>query len=111
MSAFTDHFIKKGALFPVLDATLTSGGVAMNLNGKTVSFRMRNQDTRQAKALSGSCAVTDADNGRVRFTWASGDTDTEGTFEGEFVVTTGGSTPDIAPDNGFLVVRITATAT
>lgn len=110
MSAFLDHVIKQGATQPALETQLTAAGSPVNLTGKTVTWRMRNQETKGAVAIAGTVSVLDAATGRVRYNFAAADTATMGVFEGEFVVATGGGAPDIFPDEGFTVVRITEPA-
>jgi len=46
------------------------------------------------------------DAGRVRYAWQTGDTDTPGTFQGEFEVTYSTGEIETFPNDGFLAIEI-----
>lgn len=57
------------------------------LTGSTVTFSLRNANSKTAKVTDGACTVTDAALGKVEYRWAAGDTDVPGTYIAEFKVT------------------------
>ena len=64
---------------------------AVNLTGKTVYFRMEDEDGNDVIAgTSAACTVTDAANGKVEYDFQSADVDEAGTYYGYFDVYSGG---------------------
>lgn len=88
----TDYFfnIKKGDTHKPLAVQLkyktSDGSDGVDLDGATVKFYMRLRDRRTLKIDGGSCDITNEGNGYVQYQWADADVDTEGIYEGEFVV-------------------------
>lgn len=54
---------------------------------------------------SGNVTISDASNGEVTYSWQSGDTDTKGTYEGEFRVVDASGTTSF-PNRGTFNVHI-----
>jgi len=88
------HNIKQNDTSPILQGTLTDGaGVVVDLTGATVVFSMRDETSLTLKIDKQACVLVDAVNGVVSYTWlaANNDTDTPGTYIGEFQSTNGAS--------------------
>lgn len=81
----TDFQLPKGALLPLLTATLTDEVGPIDLTGTTVRFQMRAPGSSTLKVDAGA-SVTSAMNGVVTYTWQSGDTDTVGLWIAWFLV-------------------------
>ena len=71
--------------------------------GASVNFRMK--DASGAVVVDGAGSVLD-DNGILGYAWGAGETDTVGTYRGEFVVTFSDGLEDTYPSFGFINVRI-----
>lgn len=99
-------YLKQDDLAPVLEATLKDKDGAVNLIGLTVTFRMC--DSTGARKVDDQAAsfVTDGSDGVVQYAWQSGDTDTAGTFRGEFVVAFAGPKPMSFPNAGAIQIVI-----
>lgn len=98
--------MKQNDRLPVLQATLNGhDGNPLDLTTASgVVFRMRSRVTGVVK-VNAAAAVTDAANGVVQYSWAAGDTDTPGVYDGEFRVTIGGLVETV-PSSGFVLVMI-----
>lgn len=72
---------------PVLNATIMKDGCLVDLSAATVKFYMINADTDAVKIDGKNCDIIDAKKGKVRYSWEAEDTDTVGTYLGEFEVT------------------------
>lgn len=103
-----DFHIKQNDTNPAIEATLTDEDlVALDLNTATgIKFHMINPSTGVVK-VDAVAAIDDAPTGRVRYQWASGETDTPGTYNGEFQVTWNDSTVTSFPNNGYIEIKIT----
>jgi hypothetical protein len=86
----TFFHIKAGNLAPSLVADLSdSNGNPVDFTGATVTFRMT--DANGVPVINGASAeVVGSVPGRVRYNWAAGDTDVEGDYSAEFIVTASG---------------------
>ena len=106
MAAF---HLKKDDLLPYIEKTLYGADEEpLDLTGATVTWSMRPSSSNTPKVDAEACVIVgDAANGRVQYQWASGDTDTAGTFFGEFVATIGGK-PLTVPNKGTVTVEISA---
>lgn len=101
-------YIKQNDTRPIITATLIDGdGSTVNLDGATVSFKMRVVGNTSAVSLAGTSAVSDAANGKVTYTWAAADTATVGEYEGEFQVTYSGGGIQTFPNNKYIEIEIT----
>ena len=104
--------IGKGDLAPSLTVQLKQAGVPMILDGCTVEFVMGlelggiEKVRASAVVLNPSATITDPDCGKVRYDWGPGDTDTDGTYLGEFEVTLPSGKPMTFPNNEKKKIKI-----
>ena len=86
-SPFNRHFfIAKNARLPDLIVKLFDGTTAVDLTNATVKFSM-DDEAGVAKVNAAAGALEDATNGKVKYEWGATDTDTEGVFLGQFIIT------------------------
>lgn len=97
--------VKQNDTAPSAAATLRDGGEAIDLTGATVRFNMALQNSPTKVSAAG--VVSDAPNGRVRYDWVEGDTDTPGVYQCEWEVTWGDGTVQTFPPSSFLTLTIT----
>ena len=90
-------------LKPDILATLLNCG---SLAGATVRFIMA--DENGANVIDASASIVDATKKQVKYVWQAGDTDTVGTFYGEFEVTYSDTTTQSFPAKDEFVIRIRA---
>lgn len=84
----SDFTIKQSDTLPVLSATLKdAAGAAIDLTGATVTFRMRRRGRTGPLKIDAAATVVSALAGTVQYAWASGDTDTPGSYDAEFRLT------------------------
>jgi len=80
-------FMKQNDTSPDLQVTLKDGdNNAVDVTGATIVFSMSDIGGVVKVSEQSVTSVTEA-SGIVKYTWASGDTDTPGTYKGEFEVT------------------------
>ena len=98
--------IKQNDTSPLMVATLKdAAGNAIDLTAATVRFHMKRISSTTVK-VDGAATVLDDDAGRVRYAWQTGDTDTPGTFQGEFEVVYNTGEIETFPNDGFLAIEI-----
>lgn len=98
--------IKTNDTSPKLTVDLeNASGSAIDLSGSTARFHMKKYGETSLK-VDDSADITDADNGRVEYTWSSGDTDTAGTYYGEIEVTYGDGAVETFPNSGYFTIII-----
>jgi len=101
-------YIKQNDRRPKLQVQLqNSDGTPLDLTSSAnTKFTMKKQGAA-TKLDNQVAAVTDAANGLVEYEWQAGDTDTLGTYRGEFTVTwTTGVTQTFPEDDYIKVVVI-----
>lgn len=99
--------IGKNDRLPKLRRTLTEGSVAVDVSTATLTFSMKNVNTNALKIDDASAArVTTGVDGLVEYSWAAGDTDTPGTYIGEFQATWAGTTMTF-PNKDRIVIIVT----
>lgn len=103
----TDFWIKSGDLRPNLEAQLEDeDNNAIDLsNASSVDFHM--EDVSGSVKVDSSATITDTNNGKVEYEWSSGDTDTAGTFFGEFQVDWDDGDPESFPNHDNIEIQIT----
>jgi len=82
-------------------------GTALDLSDASVDFIMYDLVTGTEKVNADATIVT-ATSGLVQYSWAAGDTDTVGTYYGEFEITYADSTTLTCPNDEHIVVKVTA---
>jgi hypothetical protein len=109
----TMRTIKKGDRYPYLEVWASYTDTSLDLTGElslatVTTFTMR-QKGGSVKVNAASAAVTEVDTAnrrvKLRYQWASGDTDTAGEFRGEFTVTVSGR-PMTIPTTGYVTIRV-----
>lgn len=104
-----EFYLKKGDLLPKLRATLLDAdGTAIDISGASATFSMKNASTGALKINAAVATVADAVNGVVEYPWAGTDTDTVGTYYGEFVLTFPGGKKQTVPNYQFIKIYIQA---
>jgi hypothetical protein len=91
---------------PDLTAKLVNdAGTAYDLSGCTVKFFMK--DSQGTIKINGtSASIVNAATGQVKYEWATGDTDTPGTFYGLFQVVYSAGIVMSAPAQNFIEIII-----
>ena len=77
----------KDARLPELEIQILDGSTPVNLTGATGATFSMDDVNGTAKVNAASATISDAANGKIKYAWAAADVDTEGEFEGQFVVT------------------------
>jgi hypothetical protein len=80
----------------------------LSTGSPTVSFALREANEHEpviSDDTSGNVTISDENNGEVTYSWQSGDTDTAGTYEGEFQVDESGDISSY-PNRGSFKVHI-----
>ena len=101
--------LKAGDTLPALTAQLLDNGDPYDLTGKTPELHMNEEgsDLSSKKIDGATMTVTDAANGMVEYEWSSTETDTEGDFNLEIVVTDDATNATRTfPIDGFVNVRV-----
>lgn len=88
-------------------AVLQSGGVARNLTGKTVSFKM--YSLAGALVTNAAATVDSPTTGEVSYDFQAADVDTEGTYKAWFVITDSTETDHYPDDDDGIEVTIFST--
>jgi hypothetical protein len=103
-----DFTIKANDRLPSIQATLSSGGSALNLATATaVKFIMKTAVGSTIKVNSAATIVTPAD-GVVRYDWAAIDTDTPGEYVAEWEITWTGGKKQTVPTLTYHEVTVLA---
>ena len=98
--------IKTNDTSPKLTVDLEdASGSVIDLSGSTARFHMKKYGATSLK-VDNVADVTDEDNGRVEYTWSSGDTDEAGTYYGEIEITYGDDTVETFPNSGYFTIII-----
>lgn len=85
---------------PSMTDTIRVNGVAFDLTGKTVKFRMRSESSSTLKVdASASITTPPGTDGKVHYDWASGDVDTAGRFMFWWSVDLGGGVTMDTPES------------
>lgn len=102
------YFIKQGATSPPLRAKLLGeGNAAIDLTDWVVNVTIR--AVRGSKLIQRDVTPTDPDEataGLVQMDWQADDTDTPGEYQVEFTLTKAGSVIEVAPNDGYELLRV-----
>src|ERR1700729_258239 len=102
-----DLFIRAGDTVPVVtDTILDQNGLALNLTGATVTFRLRSLQSAAPVTLTGTASVTNATLGTVQYAWAAADTATSGLYMAEWQVALPGGGTYTFPNDGYRTIAI-----
>lgn len=97
--------IKQNDTSPSLQATLKDAAQdPINLTGATVRFHMKSVDG--TLKIDQPMTVVTPLAGLVQYDWASGDTDTVGTYYVEFEVTYNDASVETFPNNGNKTISV-----
>ncbi len=104
-----DFYLKQDDELPVLTAILKNGEAILDLTDCTVVMRFRKVNEDGA-VVFGRDLTVDADptTGSVTYQWVSEDTEEEGEFEGEFVITYPDGSNLTVPNDGYFNFTILA---
>lgn len=81
--------IKQGDLYPFeYNITYDDGKTPINLTGCTVTISMTKDGATEPTVDDQTCIITDAANGKIKYTWQNTETDVVGMYKLEFHVTT-----------------------
>jgi hypothetical protein len=98
--------LKKNDTSPILQTTITdAANNAVDLTGSSVRFHMKRYGASTAK-VDAAATIYDEENGIVRYAWQSSDTDTGGSFIGEFEVTYSDGTIETFPNSGYIQIDV-----
>jgi hypothetical protein len=101
-----DLTLKSGDTWPPLVTTLEDGGGPLDLTTAVgVTMKMASPTVSKTGLV---CTITDASNGIVSYTWASGDTSAPGTYKVEFTVDFGTGKLQTAPNDAYREIVILA---
>lgn len=104
-----DITIKKGDRLPELARQFLTDGSATDLTGATVTFNLWNAATGVQVITNGTCSVTAAATGNVKYPWTSTDATLDaGFYLGSFTATFSGPRLLTAPNNGMIAIQIVA---
>lgn len=102
-----DFTMKANDTLPRLRSTLTySDASVVDLTGSSVQFIMRTVDPGAPKVKAAAAIVTASAPAVVEYTWAAVDTDSPGSYLGEFEVTFPDSRVRTFPTEGYFTIDI-----
>lgn len=111
-----DFAIKEGDTLPVLLVTLKDGAAtAINVSGAdSITFRMRAVNPAANvgvyKVNREADLNTDGTDGKVKIGLTADETDTPGTYQGEFVIDWGGGDQQTVPSDGYVSIQVSSKA-
>ena len=100
-----NFFITKQNDTKPLEAILEDENGAVNLDSSTIVFNMWDEN-KTLKVNRASVTIVSATQGRVKYSFDPADTDTAGTYQGEFEVTFSDSTVTTFPNDSYIPIRI-----
>jgi hypothetical protein len=104
MSAYR---IKRHDLLPVVQGTCSDANGPVDLtNATSVVFNLTLVGGSTPKVNRATAAFVDKPNGVVSYSWAGTDTDTSGSYNGEFEVGWPSSKPETFPNRGYINVVV-----
>jgi len=100
-----DFYIKKDSELPVIESTLSDSDGAIDLSGASVDFRYRPAFSGTG-FITNAATVSSATSGIVQYAWGSGDVDTLGVYNSEWVITFASSKIMTLPADRYLKFEI-----
>jgi len=101
-------YIKQNDTAPALRVILKDGDdEAIDLEDATIRFHMRSIGSTTVKVDSIAPAILPYANGIVQYDWSASDTDTAGSYHGEFEVTYADGSIETFPNNGYIRIQVT----
>lgn len=106
-----DFHIKQGDTSPAIESQLEDeSGNAVDISGfNEIEFHMKDPSASSAKVdsdTSSGVSATDASNGKVKYSWSSGDTDTSGRYHAEWQVEYSDGSIETFPNADYIEIRI-----
>ena len=102
MSSF---YIKKGDRLPALEVQLIgSDRLPIDVTTATVTFKMRAKNGTTLKVNASCTKPNGGADGIVRYSWGANDTDTAGTFDGEFACSFSGSVQTVLANSYVTII-------
>tara|TARA_R100001443_G_scaffold102621_1_gene110848 strand:+ start:140 stop:484 length:345 start_codon:yes stop_codon:yes gene_type:complete len=101
--------MKRNDTRPFLDVILQDvDGNALDLSATVsgVTFTMKDLDSDSTKVQAQACTVIPETTGMVRYSWSAGDTNTAGTFVGEFQIQYNDGTQLTIPTSSVLSIVV-----
>lgn len=92
--------IKEGDIYPILQTTLYDASGPINLTAAT-GVQLVYKKRPGGSPVTKTGAIVTAASGVVKYEWASGDTDTVGFYDAEWVVTFTGGGKLTVPNNTY----------
>lgn len=80
-----------------------TAGVAIDITGKTIRFRMVNANTQEVKVSDAVATITDAAAGKARYDWLAADVDTAGVYWAWWIIDDSGSEEHFPPDYDYVI--------
>ena len=110
MAALTHYMVRNDLLPSLTVACKYADGTAVDLSSATSpKFYMRSaQDPTAAAKVNATATIADGPAGVLSYSWASGDTDTAGTYQAEFEVQIGGR--KLTFPNGTQIMKVVVRA-
>ncbi len=103
-----DFVIKRNDELPAIRATLSSGGVPVNLSTATqVRFIMAPKNGGPVK-VNAPAVVVEPAQGLIRYDWVSADTDTPGSYQAEWEVTWADGKSQTYPTTSYHTIDVLA---
>ena len=100
-------YVKQNDTAPSLRATLKDGSnTVIDVTNATVRFHMRAFGSSTAKVDAAAGIISPATNGVVQYNWIAADTDTIGSYQGEFEITYQDGSVETFPNNGYILIEI-----
>lgn len=100
--------VRENDLQPIASTVLSRGSTVIDLTAEgatTVKFTMRHRYDSAVKIDEATAAITDGPNGKLAYTWVTGDTDTPGVYLADWEVTFPGG-PETFPTRASDIVIV-----
>lgn len=101
-----DFNIKRGDTWPPIDAVLSDDDGPIDLTSATTVKIIFKTPGAGSTTFNGTCTITDALSGAVRYVWGPTDTATVNTYNVEYEITWTDSTKTTIPTIGYKTVEV-----